>query len=99
MDLLGCDRETLEKILGALGWSREPIIEMVIPSTLDDTLAPAGGHVASLFCQHVHPDLPSVAQGRSWDDARDEVADLMIATVNRYAPNFAASVLARRGRR
>src|SRR6266404_3447794 len=37
------------------GWSREPVIEVVIPSTLDDTLAPAGQHVASLFCQHVAP--------------------------------------------
>ena len=78
------------------GWSRAPIVEMLIPSTLDDTLAPSGAHVASLFCQHVHPDLPAVLPGRTWDDARDEVADLMIATVNRYAPNFAASVVGRR---
>ena len=78
------------------GWSRAPIVEMLIPSTLDDTLAPPGAHVASLFCQHAHPDLPAVLPGRTWDDARDEVADLMIATVNRYAPNFAASVLGRR---
>ena len=34
--------------------------------------------------------------GRTWDDARDEVADLMIDTVNRVAPNFRASVLGRR---
>jgi phytoene dehydrogenase-like protein len=74
------------------GWSREPVIEMLIPSTLDETLAPPGAHVASLFCQHVAPELPN---GRSWDDARDEVADVMIATVDRYAPSFAASVLAR----
>jgi phytoene dehydrogenase-like protein len=76
----------------ALGWSREPIIEMVIPSTLDDSLAPPGRHVASLFCQHVAPELPD---GRSWDDHRDEVADLMIATVERYAPGFAPSVVGR----
>ena len=44
----------------------------------------------------MHPDLPAVAPGRSWDDARDEVADLMIDTVNRAAPNFRASVLGRR---
>jgi phytoene dehydrogenase-like protein len=75
-----------------LGWSREPIVELLIPSTLDDSLAPPGRHVASLFCQHVAPQLPD---GRSWDDARDEVADLMIATVERYAPGFAASVIAR----
>src|SRR5690606_25268544 len=68
------------------GWSREPIVEMLIPSTLDDSLAPPGMHVASLFCQHVAPELPD---GRSWDDHRDEVADLMIATVDRHAPGFA----------
>lgn len=74
------------------GWSREPIIEMLIPSTLDDSLAPPGAHVASLFCQHVAPVLP---EGRSWDDVRDEVADVMIGTVEHYAPGFAASVLGR----
>jgi phytoene dehydrogenase-like protein len=74
------------------GVSREPIIEMLIPSTLDDGLAPPGAHVASLFCQHVAPQLPD---GESWDDRRDAVADLMIATVERYAPGFAASVVGR----
>jgi phytoene dehydrogenase-like protein len=75
------------------GWSAAPIVEMLIPSVVDDTLAPPGRHVASLFCQHVHPALPEVAPGRSWDDARDEVAQLMLATVDRFAPNFRASVL------
>ncbi|MBC6983445.1 NAD(P)/FAD-dependent oxidoreductase [Caulobacter sp. 17J80-11] len=74
------------------GWSKEPIVEMLIPSTLDDSLAPAGQHVASLFCQHVEPQLSG---GRSWDAHRDEVADLMIATVDKYAPGFKASVLGR----
>ncbi|KRG69071.1 phytoene desaturase family protein [Pseudoxanthomonas dokdonensis] len=74
------------------GWSREPIVEMLIPSTLDDSLAPAGQHVASLFCQHVQPQLSG---GRHWDDHRETVADLMIATVDRYAPGFAAQVLGR----
>jgi phytoene dehydrogenase-like protein len=78
------------------GWSDEPIVEVLIPSVVDDSLAPPGTHVASLFCQHVHPDLPQVAAGRTWDDAREEVADLMIATVDRHAPNFRASVLGRR---
>jgi phytoene dehydrogenase-like protein len=76
----------------AHGWSREPVVEMLIPSTLDDTLAPPGQHVASLFCQHVAPELPN---GRSWDAHRDEVADLMIATVDRYAPGFRQSVIGR----
>jgi phytoene dehydrogenase-like protein len=74
------------------GVSREPIIEMLIPSTLDDSLAPPGAHVASLFCQHVAPQLPD---GRSWNDCRESVADLMIDTVERYAPGFKASVIGR----
>jgi phytoene dehydrogenase-like protein len=74
------------------GWSRKPIVEMVISSTLDDTLAPPGRHVASLFCQHVAPQLPD---GASWDARREEVADLMIATVDRFAPNFRRAVIGR----
>jgi phytoene dehydrogenase-like protein len=74
------------------GWSQRPVVELLIPSTLDDTLCPPGQHVASLFCQHVAPELP---EGRSWDDHRDEVADLMIATVDAYAPGFASSVIGR----
>jgi phytoene dehydrogenase-like protein len=78
------------------GWSRQPIVEMLIPSTVDDSLAPPGMHVASLFCQHANPRLSEVLPGKTWDDARDEVADVMIDTVNGFAPNFRASVLGRR---
>lgn len=76
------------------GWSREPVIEMLIPSTTDATLAPEGRHVASLFVQHVAPHLPG---NRSWSDAREReaFADLVIETVTRHAPNFQASVIAR----
>jgi phytoene dehydrogenase-like protein len=75
------------------GWSREPIIELLIPSLVDASLAPPGKHVASLFCQHANPQLP---EGLSWDSMKDEVEALMIATVDAFAPNFAASVIARR---
>jgi len=74
------------------GWSRRPIVEMLIPSTMDDSLAPRGQHVASLFCQHVAPQLPD---GSSWDLRRDQVADHMIDLVNGFAPNFKAAVLGR----
>ena len=69
------------------GWSRKPIVEMVIPSTLDDTLAPKGAHVASLFCQHVAPDSPD---GSRLGRAPREVADLMIDDGGHYAPGFKA---------
>ncbi|HSS71071.1 MAG TPA: NAD(P)/FAD-dependent oxidoreductase [Casimicrobiaceae bacterium] len=75
------------------GWSRDPIIEILIPSLVDPSLAPPGKHVASLFCQHANPQLPD---GRSWDDAKEEVADLMLETVERFAPGFRAGVVGRR---
>ena len=74
------------------GWSKKPIIEMLIPSTLDQTLAPKGKHVASLFCQHFRYDL---GPGRSWDQEREKAADAIIATVDGHAPGFAKSVLGR----
>jgi phytoene dehydrogenase-like protein len=79
------------------GWSRAPIIEMLIPSTLDDSLAPSGAHVASLFCQHVAPRFSdgSALSGTNWHQHRDTVADLMIDTVDALAPGFKASVITR----
>ena len=75
------------------GMAAEPIVEMLIPSTLDETLAPPGKHVASLFCQHFAPELPD---GRSWDEERDAAAELAIAAVERHAPGFRDSILGRR---
>ena len=74
------------------GWSKQPIVEMLIPSTIDTSLAPAGAHVASLFCQHFNPNLPD---NQSWDDYKEQAADLIIDTVNNYAPNFRQSILGR----
>ncbi|MES2002468.1 MAG: NAD(P)/FAD-dependent oxidoreductase [Pseudomonadota bacterium] len=74
------------------GWAKQPIIEMLIPSTLDSTLAPKGKHVASLFCQHFRFNL---GPGRSWDSEREQAADAIVATVDGHAPGFAKSVLGR----
>lgn len=74
------------------GWSANPVVEMLIPSTLEPALAPPDQHVASLFVQHVSPHLPD---GRSWDDAKDTFADVVIDTVTAHAPNFKASIIAR----
>jgi len=75
------------------GFAQAPIVEMLIPSVIDPYLAPEGAHVASLFCQHVSPELPD---GRSWDEAKETTADLMIGCVDRYAPGFADLVLGRK---
>ena len=50
------------------GWSKTPIVEMLIPSTVDDSLAPPGQHVASLFCQQFAPD-------HDWDADEGKAAD------------------------
>ena len=72
---------------GARLVSQAPIVEMLIPSTLDDSLAPPGA-----ACRQ--PVLPARRAGTArrphWDDRRDEVADLMIDTVDAYAPGFRA---------
>jgi phytoene dehydrogenase-like protein len=74
------------------GWSKKPIVEMLIPSTVDDSLAPKGRHVASLFCQQFAPELPD---GRDWDTEEDQAADTIIDTVEAHAPGFRASILGR----
>ena len=69
-------------------WSQSPIIELLIPSTVDRTLAPKGCHVASLFCQYFPYD-------RDWDESREDAADTVFAAIDQYAPNFSNSVIAR----
>ncbi|HRC77509.1 MAG TPA: NAD(P)/FAD-dependent oxidoreductase, partial [Kouleothrix sp.] len=72
--------------------SREPFIEIFSQSPTDPTLAPAGKHVLSCFCQYFPYDVP----GRSWDDGlREEVADRIIAKLAEYAPNITSAVIAR----
>jgi len=69
------------------GIARAPIVEMVIPSTLDDSLAPPGAHVASLFCQHFDP-------GVDWETRKGEAVERIFDVVERFAPGFRASVIA-----
>jgi phytoene dehydrogenase-like protein len=69
------------------GIARAPIVEMVIPSTLDDSLAPKGAHVASLFCQHFAPDA-------DWAGRKDEAVGSILDVVESYAPGFRQSVIA-----
>ena len=71
------------------GWSRAPIVEMLIPSTVDDSLAPPGRHVASLFCQQFAPD-------HDWTAAAEAAAaDTIIDTVEAHAPGFRSLILGR----
>jgi len=69
------------------GMARAPIVEMVIASTLDDTLAPKGAHVASLFCQHFAPEA-------DWSTRKPEAIERILDVVESHAPGFRQSVIA-----
>ncbi|MBV8222427.1 MAG: NAD(P)/FAD-dependent oxidoreductase [Candidatus Eremiobacteraeota bacterium] len=72
--------------------SKEPVVECQFPSSLDSTLAPPGKHVMSMFVQYA----PYHLKEGSWDDAaKDAFADRCFDIVERYAPGFKSSVLAR----
>ncbi|MFK7840926.1 MAG: phytoene desaturase family protein, partial [Sphingorhabdus sp.] len=72
------------------GWSRKPVVEMLIPSLVDDSLAPTGQHVASLFCQQFAPALPA---GRNWDDERDAAVAAILNVIEDHAPGFRNKIL------
>lgn len=77
------DRAFRDSVEG--GMAQAPVVELLIPSVLDTSLAPPGCHVASLFAQHFAPRLP----GRRWDDAaRAEAAARVLDIVERFAPGF-----------
>ncbi|KAG8281964.1 Pyridine nucleotide-disulfide oxidoreductase domain-containing protein 2 [Homalodisca vitripennis] len=68
-----------------------PMIEMVLPSSLDPTLAPPGAHVCLLFTQFTPYHL---AGGRVWDTmVREEYAQMVFDCIEEYAPGFKSSVV------
>jgi phytoene dehydrogenase-like protein len=88
-DLDALERSYAEAAAGRL--PERPMVELTIPTALDATLAPAGRHLASLFVQHVPPEI-----GRErWARERDGFADRVLALVDEVAPGFSASVLHR----
>lgn len=69
--------------------SQEPILEITMPSSVDPTVAPPGKHVMSMFVQYAPYRL---ADGKHWDDVKEEFADRCVALLGRYAPNVPAAV-------
>jgi phytoene dehydrogenase-like protein len=71
--------------------SRDPILECTIPSVVDDTVAPPGKHLMSMFIQYA----PYQLRGATWDELREGFADRCFDLLDEYAPNFKRSVIAR----
>jgi len=72
-------------------FSRQPYMDIVIPSMIDPGMAPPGKHVMSIFVQYA----PYALNG-GWDDARREAfGDAVIDTVSRFAPNIRSAIMHR----
>ncbi len=65
-------------------YSRQPYMDIVIPSLVDPTMAPAGKHMVSIFCAYAPYHL---RQG-TWEDKREAFGDAVIDTLSQYAPNL-----------
>ena len=63
----------------------EPRLEITIPSTVDDSLAPAGHHVMTVLAKYYPYQL---ADGLSWDDIKEDVADRIVDYIAQAMPNL-----------
>ncbi len=93
--MLGASVENFE-----LAWEAERrgeiperyVIEAVIQSTTDPTLAPEGQHTLTLGVQQLPFEL---ADGQTWDGIKESWADKVVAELCAYAPNLANHILDR----
>lgn len=67
-------------------FSREPFMDIVIPSLTDPSVAPPGKHVMSIFVQYAPYHLKEGAS--AWPDQREAFGDAVIRTLKQYAPNI-----------
>ncbi len=72
-------------------FSRRPYMDILIPSTIDPTMAPPGKHVLSIFVQYA----PYHLRESSWEKQRDAFGDAVIDTLSEYAPNLKSAILHR----
>ena len=71
------------------GYASELPMEVILPSLVDDSLAPAGKHVLSANVQYA----PYNVNG-GWDTHRDQFLANAIATLKQYAPDIEAQIVA-----
>ncbi|MSP88200.1 MAG: NAD(P)/FAD-dependent oxidoreductase [Alphaproteobacteria bacterium] len=71
------------------GFSRRPFMTPVVPSIVDDSLAPKGKYVVNLFGGHAPYEL----KGTNWEAERDRLFDTVIDTLAEYAPNVKDAII------
>jgi len=66
-------------------WSKEPYLDLLMPSMTDPTMTPTGKHWMSVFVQYV----PAQIHGRDWTDPdREAFKNTVLDQIARYSPNF-----------
>jgi phytoene dehydrogenase-like protein len=88
------DRNYIEKAFDCAKYgyiSKDPVIEATIPSSLDDTVAPKGKHVMSMFTQYFPYKLAPDAG--TLEENKQQYAKRCIDIMTGYAPNFRNSVI------
>jgi phytoene dehydrogenase-like protein len=91
---IGPSLEYLERASDAAKYgrfSKEPFLEITIPSVADPSLAPEGKHVMSVWMQYAPYDL----RHEGWHGQREILGDAVSDLIEEYAPGFADSVLYR----
>ena len=72
------------------GWySQRPFITPVVPTTVDDTIAPPGKHVVHLFGGHA----PYSLKNGTWEQEKDNFVGRVFATMDDFAPGFSDGVI------
>jgi phytoene dehydrogenase-like protein len=72
-------------------YSRRPYLDIIIPSTIDPSMAPPGKHVMSIFVQYA----PYHIKNSTWPEQREKFGDTVIDTLSEYAPNLKKILLHR----
>src|ERR1041384_7924738 len=71
--------------------SQNPLVEVKIPTTYRDSLAPPGKHIMCIFAQYA----PYTLKDADWDSIKDQFADRCIDALADYAPNIRDLILHR----
>jgi len=72
-------------------FSRQPYMDIVLPTLADPSMAPPGKHVMSIFVQYAPYEL---AEG-TWEQQREAFGDAVIDTLEQYVPNIKDIILHR----
>ena len=72
-------------------FSSRPYMDILIPSTIDPSMAPPGKHVMSIFVQYA----PYHLKHGTWEEKREAFGDAVVNTLAEYAPNLKNAIIGR----